>query len=251
MEKNKASGRKYLRYFLIFTAAVVSVALVYTSIAYMIKQTELTNRFTKRDFGIELLEPQYDLLPEESRNNLVPNDTVTKDPKVKNTEDTDAFVFLKVTVPVAEITKYVDPYNVDDPPTKHNDEIFYLKTTGTSLYGLSNVFNNTPADASDNGYWVELTGREEGTDLSGETRTYVFGYSVYLTPEEKSETLFDFVQLKNILQYELDPDDDIHIQVDAYGIQADYLEGINKNNGNNKAIMTQDQLNTIFGYILS
>lgn len=250
MEKNKASGRKYLRYFLIFTAAVVSVALVYTSIAYMIKQTELTNRFTKRDFDIDLLEPQYDLLPEESRNNLVPNDTVAKDPKVKNTKDTDAFVFLKVTVPVAEITEY-NPYNINDHPTKHDDEVFYLKTTGTSLYVMNNVFNDTAADANDNGYWVRLQEREEGTDFSGETRTYVFGYSVYLTPEEESETLFDFVQLKNILQYELDPDDDIHIQVDAYGIQADYLEGINKNNGNNKAIMTQAQLNTIFGYILS
>lgn len=90
---------------------------------------------------------------------------------------------------------------------------------------------------------------EEGTDYQGSTRTYVFGYNVYMSENELTESLFDYVELKNILQYEVDPQNTVDIEVDAYGIQADYLAGIDKDNGSEKAVMTQEQLTRIYQYI--
>ena len=64
-----------------------------------------------------------------------------------------------------------------------------------------------------------------------------------------SETLFDYVQLKNIVQYEVNANSTIKINVQAYGIQADYLDGIEKDSAGEKAVMTASQLTQIFGYV--
>ena len=39
------------------------------------------------------------------------------------------------------------------------------------------------------------------------------------------------------------------VTVDAYGIQADDLIGIEKNNGSEKNVMTLEQLTRIYGYV--
>ena len=88
-----------------------------------------------------------------------------------------------------------------------------------------------------------------GTNLQGDKRTYVFGYNVYLKKDEVTETLFDYIQLKNILQYEISPARNLNIEVKAYGIQADYIEDIQKNNGDEKALMTAEQLTRIYSYV--
>ena len=41
----------------------------------------------------------------------------------------------------------------------------------------------------------------------------------------------------------------IKINVQAYGIQADYLDGIEKDSAGEKAVMTVSQLTEIYGYI--
>ena len=41
----------------------------------------------------------------------------------------------------------------------------------------------------------------------------------------------------------------LNVTVEAYGIQADSLDGIEKNNGSVKAVMTEEQLLTIYSYI--
>ena len=128
-----------------------------------------------------------------------------------------------------------------------NQEVFYLKTEGTPQYITKNIFNNTPTDESDMEYWIELPDCEEGTDLSGNVRTYVFGYSVLLKPDEMTETLFDYIQLKNILQYEISPNKNLIINVQAYGIQADYLDGVENNNTN--GLMNKEELTKIYSYI--
>lgn len=132
---------------------------------------------------------------------------------------------------------------------KRNQEVFYLKTTETPQILTANTFNNSPADASDMEYWIELPDCEQGTDLSGDVKTYVFGYSVYLRSDEMTETLFDYIQLKNILQYEISPSKNLTINVHAYGIQADHLNGVENNNTNEKRLMTEEELTKIYSYI--
>ncbi len=137
-------------------------------------------------------------------------------------------------------------------------EIFYMKKTGTEKAEYANVLNTAAVNADDHEYWVELPDFEEGTDLSGETVTYVFGYSIYLRTGETSETLFDYIQLKNILQYELDPTGTLHINVEALGIQADHLKftdggvttEIHKDEGGDKKIMTYEELKQIYRLLI-
>ena len=129
-------------------------------------------------------------------------------------------------------------------------EVFYLKTSDKVQYATASYFNDHAQDASDKEYWIELPECEEGTDLSGKERTYVFGYSVYLKQDEVSETLFDYIQLKNIMQYEISPTKNLNIKVQAYGIQTDHLENIEKDYGGEKALMTQADLTKIYGLIV-
>ena len=130
-----------------------------------------------------------------------------------------------------------------------NQEIFYLKSGDKQPYQTVNSFNDRSNGENDNEYWIELPSCEEGTNLQGDKRTYVFGYNVYLKKDEVTETLFDYIQLKNILQYEISPARNLNIEVKAYGIQADYIEDIQKNNGDEKALMTAEQLTRIYSYV--
>ena len=52
---------------------------------------------------IELLEEEYDKVPEEERHNITPDKVFTKDPIVRNVGTNDAFVFLEVSVPKANV----------------------------------------------------------------------------------------------------------------------------------------------------
>ena len=229
------------------TALLVLVIVLAISfcLSAFVSSDYVTNRFTTSSLDIALIEENYDKLTEKQRSELIPNRTLPKDPKVKNTDETDAFVFLKITVPVGSVTDVLE----DGTRTvKEAQEQFRIKTEqNKDSNNRDTDFNTSPS--GNNEYWIELPDFEEGTDHSGKTRTYVFGYSVYLKPDEVSETLFDYVQLKNIVQYEVNANSTIKINVQAYGIQADYLDGIEKDSAGEKAVMTASQLTQIFGYV--
>ena len=455
----KRSKKKIIGALLGVTAAATAGALIFSSLAFLVRQDEVMNRISATNgLHIALIEEKYNQLPDEERTNLIPNRTIDKDPKVMNTDQADAFVFLKVTVPVANITEKVvknfsytgtsEEYtipaegyykletwgasggsvvkagqpdynggglggyscgylhlNKDDKlyvavggagesnsginggaggfnggaaggkgaddaranqtggsggggathiasamvgtgllseyvnnkdkvllvagggggcckavfetypggfgggtvggsgycsdalegsetypsrtlggdqeflspegmqesghlgngharltlvSSQAKQEIFYMKKTGTEKAEYANVLNTAAVNADDHEYWVELPDFEEGTDLSGETVTYVFGYSIYLRTGETSETLFDYIQLKNILQYELDPTGTLHINVEALGIQADHLKftdggvttEIHKDEGGDKKIMTYEELKQIYRLLI-
>ena len=229
------------------TALLVLVIVLAISfcLSAFVSSDYITNRFTASSLDIALIQENYDKLTEKQRSELIPNRTLPKDSKVKNTDETDAFVFLKITVPIGTVT---DVSEDGTRTVKQSQELFWIKTEQNKANTDHSTQFNT--DASDNNeYWVELPDCKSGTDLSGETRTYVFGYSVYLKPDETSETLFDYVQLKNTVQYEVNANSVLTINVQAYGIQADYLDDIDKDNAGEKAVMTVSQLTEIFGYI--
>lgn len=220
------------------------ILLIAFCIAAYVSTDMVTNRFNAESLDIELLEEQYDRLTAEQRSSVIPNRELPKDPKIRNTDKTDAFVFLRITVPVGRVTD-VEP---DGTKTeRQRQELFCIKSLlSPETDENGNSFNT---NSSDNEYWIELTDHEQGTDLSGDERTYVFGYSVYLKSGELTETLFDSVRLKNIIQYEADPDKLLDIYVQAYGIQADYMGDISKNDGSEKSVMTAEQLSALYSYV--
>ena len=245
MKKFGVKRRKNILLWLISADLIMILVMMSFTLAYFTSFDEVTNRFTASAMNIALYEREYDALSERQRSTLIPNRLLPKDPRIQNTEKTDVFVFIKVTVPVYPVTNVNDDGTIFSP--KQNQEIFFLKTEEKKdeLY----TSFHTKQDENDTEYWIEIGSYEEGTDHSGSTRTYIFGYSVYLKIYEITETLFDYIELKNIRQFEVGTSDMLNVTVEAYGIQADSLDGIEKNNGSVKAVMTEEQLLTIYSYI--
>ena len=237
------SKKKILKYLML--ADVILILTMLLSLAFMSGFDEVTNRFKIKNMDIALYENNYSNLTNKQKSTLIPNSVLPKDPLVKNTDQTDAFVFIKVTVPVYNSTNVAPDGTITG--SRRPQEVFFLKTAQAVNEAAASF--HTKADEADKEYWVEIPSYEEGTDYQSSTRTYIFGYSVYLKPEEITETLFDYIELKNILQYEIDPDEIMDVTVDAYGIQADDLIGIEKNNGSEKNVMTLEQLTRIYGYV--
>jgi|GEM_PF-5582463 len=110
-------------------AAFVLLLLItlLTSLSFFISYDLVTNSFHSANLDILLLESQYDLTPADERNDLTPNQQLHKDPRIMNLEQADAFVFLKVTVPVGMITDVLE----DGTKTvRQAQELFRIKTSG-------------------------------------------------------------------------------------------------------------------------
>ncbi len=245
--KKKLFYKSDLYSLMIIVFAIILTMAVFTS------SDIVDNRFSAATLDITLIEDEYNRLTEDEKTNLEPNDVIAKDPKIKNSDKTDAFVFLKITVPVMEVNNVKSDGDHPDNTeyAKFPQEVFYLKTNNDNTVTATD-FNDAPKSAGDIGYWVELDSYEEGKDYKSDTRTYVFGYSVYLKPEEFTETLFDYVQFKNYITYQIFNGTKLTINVDAYAIQADYLDGISKQNDDgSKKIQSKDELTNILSNIIS
>lgn len=239
--KKKKRRRLKRRILLVFTALdLLMIFGMSFSLAYYTSYDEITNRLSAKSMNIELFEEEFSRLSYKERSTLIPNRLLPKDPRVQNVDYTDVFVFIKVTVPVRRSTKVEDNGAVNGDAQAQ--EVFFLKTEENSE--LAQTSFNT--QENDGGSWIELTEFEEGTDYKSDTRTYVFGYSVYLRAFESTITLFDYIMLKNIRQFEIDPASDIEVVAEAYGIQADGLDGIVKDSASGKNILNEEQLASIY-----
>ena len=244
MKKRKVKRRKKILLAAIVLDFVMILMISYT-MAFFTSFDMVTNRFVAKPMDIALREERYDTLTEQQKSTLVPYRILPKDPLIQNTEQTDVYVFMKVTVPVGTLSNVADDGTVYG--SQQRQEVFWLKTAA-EVDARATSFH-LQDDAGDTAYWVELSSFEEGTDGQSNTRTYVFGYSVYLRAYEMTETLFDYIELKNIRQFEIDPNVSLDILVDAYGVQADGLEGIDKDSEGGKTILTQEQLSNIYSFI--
>ena len=109
-----------------------------------------------------------------------------------------------------------------------------VKTSENSIYKTENSFGDK---------WVEL---EEYREKREETQTYVFGYKDALGSFKATEPLFDKVQLKNIIENEIDPEQLQEINIKAYAIQSENIPG--QTGGND---LSQEELTQIYQMIES
>lgn len=187
--------------------ALVACMAIGGTFAYLTDTADTaTNTFSVGEVKIELQEPNYQRV-----DNMVPNQEAAKDPLIKNVSATEdnAIVFMKVTVPVANVTAVSDAGVKGE---KANQELFFFKQEAD---GIGTHANNFGAK------WIELSAKETGTDMSGATRTYVFGYSEKLAKDASTDALFDKVQVKNIIEDEVTAAAEQNIVVEAYAIQGD------------------------------
>lgn len=212
------------------------------TLAYLTDQTEATNNFTFGDVKVNTIETEWNTT--DSNNNgvpdmaehEVPNQQTPKSVQARNVGINDAIVFVKLTVPVENVTRVFDNGRVEATSTgahdKKKQEIFYFQDFGYSINYQNNGFDDQ---------WVNIPEEETGyngaggsepyLDMSpnkfraytGTTRTYVFGYNKRLPAGDITNTLFEKVQIKNFLENEITPEAIKNIKVETYSIQADNI----------------------------
>ena len=170
--------------------AITAVLLVGSVSAYFTDQDEKTNTFTVGKVTIDLEEPEWDKKPDENGNdipdeaeNMTPNQTIEKDPQVKNTGTNDAFVYMTVEVPCKKIV------TVNNDGTRNPEAVRELYTYQT--------------DSS----W-KLLGSVDVTDETGEKTAvkHLYAYAgaqgtcTVVKPQETTKNLFREVTFVNAME---------------------------------------------------
>ena len=120
---------------------------------------------------------------------------ISKDPKIKNTGINDAYAYLEVSIPMANVTAAADNGSRLE---KRLQELFSFQSKNS---------------------WTKLSAQKVGNN-----QVYVFAYNKILKSQETTESLFDTVKFLNIIEGQLDGQQ-LEIPVRAYAIQASYTGG--------------------------
>ena len=135
--------------------------------------------------------------PEENRI-IEPSKVIHKDPQITNTGTNDAFVYMEVSIPMANVEAAAES---GDRLGKKVQELFSFE-----------------AKAS----WMQLNA--QNIENRG---VYTYAYKKILKPQETSEALFDTVKFLNLIE-QLDGQT-LEIPVRAYAIQTSYTGGSSDN----------------------
>lgn len=158
--------------------------------AYLTSYPEqLKNRIAPGFLGIQLTEPDWNPSRAEA---LTPRSIVPKDPAPVNTGDTPAWMFLRVSIPIRNISL------VDSQTCRR------LEAAETELFSF------TPLSG-----WELITQEEKGEQMQ-----YVFGFHKIVEPGQMTEPLFEQVTMVNYLEGELRETDTFEIPIEAVSIQS-------------------------------
>lgn len=205
MNAKENNKKKNMKPILIAGAAVACLGIAGVS-AYFTDAAKITNTFTVGKVDVTPDEPGW--TPPE---NIVPNQEFNKNPEVTNSGKNDAYIFLQVKIPKANVA-----YAGADG-TKHNEN----KSKPVALFDCA--YNGTAGFNTTN--WAELTSKTDETETYV-TRTFVYGTSSAakaLTPGAKTESLFTTIKFKNVLEGQNIEDSKLDVDVTTFAIQTDYL----------------------------
>ena len=177
-------------------AGILCLASVGGVSAYLTDYEKVSNEFTVGKVDIELKEPEWK--PEENKK-IVPSKVIHKDPQITNTGTNDAFVYMEVSIPMANVEAAAEN---GERLGKKVQELFYF-------------------EAKDS--WMQLS-----VQNTESRRTYTYAYTKILKPQETSEALFDTVKFLNLIEGQLDGQT-FEIPVRAYAIQTSYTGGSSDN----------------------
>lgn len=189
--RNKGSGKwKYAKAALV--TGVIGLASVGGVSAYLTDYDTADNEFTVGKVDIELNEPDWK--PEE-QTSIEPGKEIPKNPQVKNTGLNDAYVYLEVSVPVAE----VETANEDGTRLEKKEQELFSFNMDENWTLLKSVRN-------------------------GNNQVYTCAYNRILKPEETTKALFEKMTFLNIIEGQLDGQK-LEVPVRSYAIQASYTGG--------------------------
>ena len=177
-------------------AGILCLASVGGVSAYLTDYEKVSNEFTVGKVDIELKEPEWK--PEENKK-IEPSKVIHKDPQITNTGTNDAFVYMEVSIPMANVEAAAEN---GERLGKKVQELVYF-------------------EAKDS--WMQLS-----VQNTESRRTYTYAYTKILKPQETSEALFDTVKFLNLIEGQLDGQT-FEIPVRAYAIQTSYTGGSSDN----------------------
>ena len=177
-------------------AGILCLASVGGVSAYLTDYEKVSNEFTVGKVDIELKEPEWK--PEENKK-IEPSKVIHKDPQITNTGTNDAFVYMEVSIPMANVEAAAEN---GERLGKKVQELFYFEAKKS---------------------WMQLS-----VQNTESRRTYTYAYKKILKPQETSEALFDTVKFLNLIEGQLDGQT-FEIPVRAYAIQTSYTGGSSDN----------------------
>ena len=182
---------------LIMGGALACLAGVGGIMAYFTDTDEAENNFVIGKIDIDLEEPNW-TEPE----NILPNQTIVKDPQVKNVGVNDAFIFLEVEVPYENVVTA----NANGTKNAAADTELFSYTLNTG--------------------WVEIG---EAVKANGVvTHLYAYGTDAAMTALAANATtpaLFSNVTFANVIEGQDLETTTQTINVKAYGIQTTNVNG--------------------------
>ena len=177
---------------ILVAAGILGLASVGSVSAYLTDFDKVSNQFTVGKVDVELKEENWN--PEDQKK-IEPGKLIHKDPKISNTGMNDAFVYLEVSIPIAEVTVAADNGNRLE---KKEQELFLFETQ-----------NN----------WTKLSSQRVEN-----AQVYVYAYDKVLKPQETTEPLFESIKFLNVIEGQLDGQQ-LEVPVRAYAIQTSYTGG--------------------------
>lgn len=186
---------------LVILAAVLLVFVIGTVSAYFTSSDKAVNVWTVGEVEIDLQEPSWD--PDNPPEKIRPNQVFAKDPQIKNTGENEAFVFLKVRVPMADIASA--DVETGERVASVNKELFsYEVNQGWAQIGNSSIEN---IDGVDYTTYIYAYGSEQAcTKLNAGNTT--------------SPALFNEVKFVNAIEGQGLESVVIEMPIEAYGIQT-------------------------------
>ena len=173
-----------------------------STFAYLTDTTSKINTVTIGKVDIDVVEDLWSQLPDTNSDGIpdiaeavIPNQTVTKDPSIKNTGNNEAYVYLSVEVPNRNITSF----NPDGTPANGG------------AAADTDLFNYEINDG-----WTLINTKSE----TGKT-IYVYGYENKLAVGDETPTLFDSVTVVNTQEAQGLEETVQSIVINGYAIQAD------------------------------
>lgn len=186
---------------LALTAILAGTVSIGGIMAYFTDGDTATNTFTVGKISLDLQEPSW--VPP---TNITPGQEIAKDPQIKNDGNNEEFVFLKVTVPYANVVTA-------------NEDGTRGRIADTELFSY---------DVKDG--WTEIDSKRV-IDSSSKTVTHLYAYTgetadsmKALAVNSSTPSLFDWVRFANIVEDQNLETTTQNIVIEAYGIQTQNIK---------------------------
>lgn len=176
------------RLLLLALTAAVGCSTFGLTMAYMNDSEQNTNVITVGDVTVDLIETKWN--PGNGAN-ILPRETVEKNPQVVNTGSVDAWIFLKVKSPKKNIITVDNTTKKKNPAA--NVELFSFKA---------------------NDSWELISQTENDSEIE-----YIYGYKDIVKAGATTKSLFDTVTMVNYLEGSIDPDERLDIPIEAMAVQ--------------------------------